>query len=295
MSFDTLKEISQKLAANPTLSDWGELFAMLTWQKIGFCRHAAKLNLHEVTITQDLLFSFWQLAMHSPLPVQMYQSTNEKTNGNDLEIAVQTDSGFILFPSQAKMLAVSNRYLSINRHKKGAYQIDRLLAYSKQIKGFPLYLFYNFCTDANAIHALEDKYETSIDKLGCSICPAMILKHHFFDSDLKKWRIPSFYSVHNLFYSPLSLFLRGAGQRFEQLQSLFEITPGTVRFYTQAELTDKKLWKDLAPLPSIGRISPVRETVQFFNPSEETTGPFRPRFRILLSTQRKKGATIRIS
>lgn len=289
--YNKIKDFSQAKANYSTLSEWGNWFASDTWQRIGFCRQVAHFNLHEVTITQNLLFSFWQLALHSQLPVQLYKARDEKTNGNDLEIAIQTDMGFVLFPSQAKMLAVNNRYKSINRCRNGVYQIDRLLAYAHEMGGFPLYLFYNFCTDIEAVWAILEKHKISIDTLGCSVCPATVLKNHFFDTELKKWRIPRFYAMHNLFYSPLSLFLLAVGQSFERLQSLFGIGTGILRFYTEAELTNKKLWTDLAPGPAIGRINPTARKIDSPGPKVRESASFQPKFRILL-TSRRRGATI---
>jgi hypothetical protein len=84
MNSELIKDLSQQLLEKQDLYSFLQLYSVQTWNKIGFVRRKKGLKISETTITQNLIFDFWQLAAASKLPVELYESKNEKANGNDL-------------------------------------------------------------------------------------------------------------------------------------------------------------------------------------------------------------------
>ncbi len=109
-----------------------------TWERIGFARTRKGLKIYETTITQNILYSLAKKLKTSK--IEMYEATNEKINGNDMEICLKTKKGYILLPTQSKILYMSGKYDKINHGN----QIENLIKYAKSVGGIPLHLFYNY-------------------------------------------------------------------------------------------------------------------------------------------------------
>jgi hypothetical protein len=138
-----------------TLCNWSKFFSASVWGRIGFCRLVAKMNVYETSITQELVYQFWQLARHFKLPIELFQSKDEKANGNDLEIGIQTKHGYFRVPCQAKIVGKNSRYAAFLHKVRGVYQLDALLAYGRKVRGLPLYLMYNFHESAYENQKIE--------------------------------------------------------------------------------------------------------------------------------------------
>ena len=137
-----------------TLVDWFQVFSIDIWKRIDFTWRTKGLKLYETTITQNLLYSIFQLAKGRMIPVKLLEAKNESINGNDIELAIETNRGFILFPCQAKLIKENGKYRSLS-HKVGSrYQIDLLLRYAQKVQGVPLYLFYNCIWDQDRFRGL---------------------------------------------------------------------------------------------------------------------------------------------
>jgi hypothetical protein len=281
-----LEQFYKNFLTNPSLCNWADVFSVLTWDKIGFCRFQANFNIHETTITQGLIYEFWLLAVGRKLPVQIYQATNEMANGNDIEIAIQTRKGYLLFPCQAKIVNKAGRYLGI-RHKVGdKKQIDLLLEYGRRTGGIPIYFFYNFGSNPTSNQAIEKMRSLEIERLGCSIFPAEFIKHNFYRPGSNRWSIPDFYKIHRLLAVPFSNLFQLInstsipGLKLEEFGS-------SARFYSEVELTNKEVWKDLVPPAAIGRIDPFRSYINDAASSDIKEPTFTPAFRILFPIERR--------
>ena len=121
-----------------------------TWNRIGFARTRPGLKIYETTLTQNLLFSLRQFQEDCNIySLQMYEATDERINGNDLELIVQTPSGYVRIPTQAKLLYTNLKYVAINHNGTTRYQVDDLISYASIIRGIPMYLFYNYVPHHN--------------------------------------------------------------------------------------------------------------------------------------------------
>lgn len=172
--------------------------ALDTWYRIEFSRKRPGLKIHETTVTQNLVYELnllnWQ--MYSRLGISIFESTDERANGDDLEIKVQDLSGgFITFATQSKILyhnlplskgGLKNlgdgRYPEMKHpkvNKKGSKnQIDLLLNYAKKKGYVPIYLLYNY---VDTHFSLQQKCGVSFDEkqYGCSIISAQYLKKNY--------------------------------------------------------------------------------------------------------------------
>jgi hypothetical protein len=294
MDPDLLLEYAKKFQINPSIVYWAEISAIKIWRKIIFSRSAADFNMHENTVTQNLIYSFWELAITRVFPVQLYQAKNERANGNDIEIAIQTANGYLLFPSQAKIVNKKGNYPGIRHKVAGKLQIDRLLEYGNRVAGIPLYLFYNFGDNPERNEALENKYCLDVQRLGCSIFPAEFIKHNFYRTATNRWTIPDFYRIHHLLAIPF-------GNLFELINS--NTIPGLnlgaysagAKFYSKDEITNKNYWRNLTPPPSIGRI-PTQDHNRMSLPTfESEDNGFNPAFRVVFSIERENNTIIRMS
>jgi hypothetical protein len=280
---------AKQLQEHPTLCSWSKLFSAYVWERIGFCKLVAKMNVFETSITQELLYQFWQLAHNSKLPIQLYQSKDEKANGNDIEIAIQTKQGYFLVPCQAKIVGKNSRYVAFRHQVNGAYQLDTLLTYGRKVRGLPLYLMYNFHNIPYQNQAIESLHSLDIRELGCSLHPAVLLKTDYSISLTGKLSIPNFYDLHRKMTIPFSRLFCTVGTT--RILEETNTNLSTIEFYTEGDLTDPDYWQDLAPLAAIGRIPPVEEP-RFTESPAATATSFNPMFRVLLSTERHHGGQL---
>lgn len=289
-----MKNYLKQFQVSPSICVWAEITAVTIWQKIGFCRHVTDFNVHENTITQDLIYSFWQLAISRIFPVQMYHSKDERANGNDIEIAIQTSNGYLLFPCQAKIVNKNGRYKGLRHKAAGKFQIDRLLEYGHKVAGIPLYLFYNFGGDPEKNYLLEKMRSIDLQRLGCSIFPAEFVKHNFYRSATNRWSIPDFYKAHRLLAIPFSNLFQLINSQTIPGLNLDSFSSGK-KFYSKNELFESNYWRNLTPPPTIGRV-PTPDSTQLStqHPDPEKT-TFNPAFRIAFSIERENTTIFRMS
>lgn len=193
-----------------------------TWERIGFARKRKGLKIWEVTVTQNLLYLLKKYSEYCSTSIQMLEATNEKINGNDIEICIKTKAGYILLPTQAKILYSTGDYPRI----KHPSQIENLIEYAKKIKGIPLHLFYNF----DEIYA-NDEY-------GCTIMKTKKLLLAFgkgagtYDID-----VPKFLDLHPSKAKPWHEFLCSG---FEE--------DADIQYYEKEELIKSTEWKEFTLL-----------------------------------------------
>ena len=110
-----------------TLCDEMKNLSIETWERIGFARSRPGLKIYETTITQNLLFELKKFSeRHKITQIDMFEATNEKTNGNDLEIFLRVGSKYLCLPTQAKIIYGNGKYPRMEHGN----QINDLMSYS---------------------------------------------------------------------------------------------------------------------------------------------------------------------
>lgn len=161
MSLDYYLDLKSVLP-NPTACDVFEAGAYDTWWRIQFSRSTPRMKIHETTITQNLVYEMQLLKKRYKIKgITLYESTDEKANGDDLELRILHKNGKVYtYALQAKIiyhtfnkkahLLQSGTYTQLKHYVgKGSSrknQIDLLLKYAKKPShGYiPLYLLYNY-------------------------------------------------------------------------------------------------------------------------------------------------------
>lgn len=206
-------KLRHKKPSKSTLCDVFRAAALDTWYRIGFSRTRPGLKIHETTITQNLVYELNLLkSVLSGLNFSIFESTNERANGDDLEILIKSSNGsYITFAVQSKILyhnlplkskgiknLTDGKYREMRHYvgkKKKLNQVDLLLSYARTNGHIPIYLLYNY---------VQTRYETSTkckisfeeDQYGCSIISAQYLKDRFQISDGNLPRTVKFSELH---------------------------------------------------------------------------------------------------
>ncbi len=246
-----------------------------TWDRIGFTWSSPFLRISETTITENLLFNLAQYhdrCMHST--IYLFEAIDENSNGNDIEIIIQTDRGFIKFPTQAKILYKNTLKYEVINHKylSGRYQIDNLIAYASTIGGIPMYLFYNYIPYTNQ----------RMRHYGCTMIDANYIKNHFSPhrtTTTTRWRIPTFNDLHP-HALPWHWFLcnvlgqqgRGVPRVFENIDNDF-FNEYDITLYNLNEILDDDGWSEIQPIGNI-----ITRQTRISNDNG-----FNPRYRIIVS------------
>src|SRR6202012_5919295 len=90
----------------PNICDLFHAAAVDTWERIKFSRTTPGLKIHETTITQNLIYEMRLLKSLYPYwGLTLFESTNEKANGDDLELCVlHPDRIIYTYAIQAKII-----------------------------------------------------------------------------------------------------------------------------------------------------------------------------------------------
>lgn len=272
----------QELAIN-----WLRDFSIETWDRICFTRTMNRGKVYEVTLTQNLVFQLYQQFHSQDLPFELWEALDERANGNDLELAIETPKGYMLVPCQAKIIKENLRYEELNHFSAGTMQIDSLLAYAKRHEAFPVYILYNYCNDWQYNNSKWGDNYDELSSNGCSIVSAQYLYDTYRPLDtisgMYRWKIPSFQDLHPTHGIPLYLFvallLRQAYLPFERWR--YHQLENGPRFYSYEELDYYKKWDNLTPPPRLSGIK-IKPEIDYLEPSNIDHRPFNPRFRIII-------------
>ena len=197
VDFTNYTSIQREFYINKSLCNLFKLLAVETWKRLEFIYMKPYIKLYETTITQNIAFTIDSYKDKFSLPIEIYESTDEKANGNDLELIIKFPYYGISFytPIQAKKIFRNRKYSNI-RHGK---QIESLITYAEKNEGYPLYLFYNYLD--HPLKSLGSNYEI----FGCTILDAYTLMDKFYkrvkpDGTTElKWRYtPSFDDLNKL-------------------------------------------------------------------------------------------------
>lgn len=286
MNPEKLHELTTQLEQSQNLCKWLELYSYLTWHKIGFIRKNQFLKITETSVTQDLVFQLYLLSLTKALPIKLYESKLENTNGNDLEILLETPQGYVMFPAQAKIIYANHKYHSITHQVKGRYQIDLLMNYAKKIKGIPLYLLYNTCLDNKIYTQVSNVSVYDIESFGCSITSAQVIKQNFYRKSYSgNWKIPGFADLHCSVAYPLSTlvcsFSNLLKEAFINSSFLYFDHREQIQFYSTEQINKDPRWKNILPAPEMGRLSPNELSIKQKN--YNYIYRFNPKFRLVFS------------
>ncbi len=126
-----------------------------TYNRIGFVKEYSDENsfmkIYEVTLTQNMVYEIIKFSKENKLNlVSLYESIDEKTNGSDILICIEFNSGYLKFPFQAKILSsyakrMDGSYKSFWHENDNGLQIDLLKEYAISLGSYlGFYLPYNF-------------------------------------------------------------------------------------------------------------------------------------------------------
>ena len=255
-----------------------------TWRRILLARKGG-FKIYETTITQNILYHLYFYRWRHSTDILLFESTDESTNGNDLEFVLNTRNGYIKLPTQCKLLYTSNKYQSL----KHSNQIHELIAYanSPQVRGIPVYLFYNFYDSYFTVPSVLCDIAVRPEDYGCSICSAVTLKDNFAYASLgvdtkgyQNWVIPTFLDLHPAFCDPLWTLTCGhrATDGVSNVIRILKLnTPESdIKTYSLDELNTEKYW---IPLDLEG----TEELISHEKQTNETEEGFNPRFRIVIN------------
>jgi len=256
-----------------TLCDEMRRLSVDTWERIGFARSRVGLKVYETTITQNLLFELKKFSEHYKTGfVHMFEATNEKANGNDIEIFVQIGNKYICLPTQAKILYSDGKYPRMEHGN----QIKDLIKYAKLIGGYPLYLLYNYDLKSNP----------TLNNYGSSIVSAHYLsKHYTYKTSNKKWIIPSFSDLNPSISEPWEILACDTLLKLEELflkssnTSLIPSDFKEIKEYTREEVFDNPKWKHFSSISS-------NQDTDAESDNEVDAVGFEPKFRIVISNQK---------
>lgn len=265
------------------LVNWFKEFSLRTWRRIELSQKSKHIRTSETTLTENLIFNLYLLSREFNLPIQIYEADNEKINGNDFEIALETKKGYVLLPTQAKKINTKNKYSKVSHKTDSTYQIDLLEKYANKIKGIPLYLFYNGFKENKLAPELKIKFSDDIKLYGCSISKSKHIRTYI---KKKRWKIPKFEDIHPNYGIPLYRILDIVGKDLEDstlFDSDIDIIKNSIKYYSEKEVIKQFKGFNLAERPSIGFIQSNEENETSLFNTLTSKNSYKPRYRIIIS------------
>lgn len=267
--------------------------------------HQGHFRINETTITQNLIKDFVIHSEYLGLPIYLFESRSEKVNGNDLEIFVETANGFVLIPTQAKIIKGS-KYPTISHTVGAKPQIELLIEYANTLQGIPAYLFYNYFDDYSFQEYIDRVLPEYYDlHFGCTIGSAFTIHENFYYKfGQRKWDIPTFEDLHlpmNYAVPILYAFFRLINGGMKDVSWFVKKRigfPQNIRFYQFKELVSNESWKPFWKSGGISGISDTPplmgdpfETVMGYVPKvlthSDTPERFAPMYRIIICRESK--------
>lgn len=275
------------------LSEFMKHIASRFWFRIEFARQSeSKMRVSETTLTEDLIFNFHLMSQGKNLPVRLFQSVNEKTNGSDIEILMQIGESVYKFPCQAKIIYPTRRYGALRHQVAGVFQIDLLLRYAQQVGGYPLYIFYNY--DQYLIPQLLEITDGSPYPWGCSFGSAQAIRSQFFDT---RTPAPLFRDLHPGICWPFHMLFEKLPKKSKERmfnQMLPEFSLSHLHAYELDTIENDRFFTELTKPGELGKIDHY-DHVPFKIDNRtlvEQSQSFSPRYRILITTKRTGGLKI---
>jgi hypothetical protein len=267
----------EKSDAKRKFSHWLAAFSVEVWEDLEILHNLGKeLRYGETTITEKLVMGLLKAIKDDkiPMPIRMFHSTDEKANGSDIEIIVEiAPNRYVIFPCQAKKLYVQEKGSTPKYetffHNKGE-QKKKLIAYAEKIKGFPLYLLYNYSKTFKE----KDK-----ELYGCTLISAI----HLADKGTEIPQKPTFDDLHPP-AQPLRTImdirtLAALNKEYGQ------ISCHSAKPYTKIEIKNKELWYELAPIKTRFASSVDIKELLKTNLLTNIDDDFNPSFRIIITKE----------
>jgi len=183
---------------NPGLCNLFKFLAIETWKRLEFTYLKPYIKVYETTLTQNIAFTINTYKDRYPsLPIEIWESEDEKANGNDLELLLSFNNYNYDFyaPIQAKKIYRNETYMAMDHGD----QIESLINYAENRNGFPMYLLYNY------IDPIPGTINPDNELYGCSVIDANHLFNNYYNQRLKRkrdgtteltWLIPDFHDLH---------------------------------------------------------------------------------------------------
>lgn len=199
IDFRDFTSAKQHFEGNPGLCWLFKFLAVETWKRLEFTYIKPRLRVLETTITQNIAFTIHAYKSAFPgLGIEIWESTDEKAKGNDLELLLRFSRfGFMFYaPVQAKKIYRDGFYHGI----KDDDQIEKLIDYAQRRNAYPMYLFYNYQDVIPVNIGPEDEL------YGCSLVSAYYLRNNHYQQKRKRayngrparmgWALPDFSALH---------------------------------------------------------------------------------------------------
>lgn len=269
-----------KFEETGSLKDFLAYFSVDTWLRLQRNRKNPQAHkTQEPRFTEDLVSEIFE-NMSYPLSIRMFHATNEKTNGNDMEILIPINKkNYILFPCQCKRIFPNDKYDQIT-HGKGE-QINSLIQYAKKEGGYPLYCLYNFTETPISISQKIPHKEL----YGCTIISAKYILDKIKVDD--KYKVISFKDIHPPAQPIVILADYCDKNNVQDLLPILDknLQMSDLKIYTENDLKKTDYWVEINPQAGHKFVSSQKP---FWNILEENASEhtiFNPKFRIILSTQ----------
>lgn len=275
------KKYSESFDKEQNIVDLLSCLSICIWDKLEK-RHkfGSKTNkFNETTITENLVSDIEDLIREERIftSIRLFHSIKESTYGSDIEIIIRTRKDRnLIFPCQAKRLYVEKvkdvidaEYKTLN-HNAGQQKI-KLIEYAEKIKGFPLYLLYNY---SNYNFYVNKKFPEK-ELYGCSLISAIFLAQN----------PPKSPTVPNLHRPALPLVSLLNLKRLSDVNNLWGSTPNhNATYSTDKKNFDNKTWNEFLSPKYHETLSPTA-AVREYNKKTDFSNPstFSPRFRIVFS------------
>ena len=256
MPYEIVANAKKKFFGSLKMEDWLDYLSIKTWY--GLAKSLKIDGVGEETFTDNILMEMCDVMNLLDMPLRIFRSVDEKTNGGDLEIFVPMKNKFVRLAVQAKKVYIEKNYVydAMPHTVKGSgkLQINLLLDYAKKIRAVPIYLFYNYCeVEVINVKILSGaKRSPPITHFGCSFADANWVKQNFVSGNPEKWiKKPGILDVHppSRPFSELDNFRKGYS--WDALSKIlkFKTPEHDVDFIEPDALENTSDWREYRPNP----------------------------------------------
>ena len=232
------------------LDKWSSEFSKSVWKQLFICKNDKRLKINEITITQNMIYELYSSNIDG---VEIFESTNEAKNGNDLIVYIQNENNeYNCFVVQAKKSYENNRYEKIAHKVNGKYQLNNLISYANYTRAIPLYFFYSYSDQYKDNEKYKGKY--LYNEFGVTVFCAKNLYWQYFNFVDNKFK--SIPTVKEIIEDTDSLTFKEflseryerekmIGHIFEPMAFLGNIRNRLFREFSIVEVYENKGWKKI--------------------------------------------------
>jgi hypothetical protein len=255
-----------------------------TWERIGFARTRKGLRIFETTITQNIIFNIHQ---QNPSQFVIYEATDEKTNGNDIELFIETEKGFLFLAIQSKIIYKTNDYRKMDHGN----QHCNLMDYAFSRGGIPFYLLYNYSNKFTIVDKSVCGIPCVEKDFGCTLITADFIRENYYAKQKMnkkgelKWKVPCFSDLHPAPAIPWFILANCFSNNINYY-SLLEILLSDIQSINFPQLKIYKL-KDIMDNNDWLHFTSISDKKESYGTAEEYQGSeiYSPKFRFVLRNQ----------